>query len=257
MVANTRAGAGNIGRGRGGNRVGAWPLALTLGLALVGCSQKDQKKCQQALDVARKSLAVKNVDLAQKWRVRAYTYCSDATALSKLDQDIVARRKAIETEKRQNEEKKTHAQELTALLVQWAGQHRAQPDGAATAVTCGPLDADAGAAAKKANGKKEKLPRWCTRIRNVSNHFRLAVRYREDDPKAVDFSTLAPAPVSCDALGTNKVMVKGPPKTYCQITGGNLQGMQALITNQPDGTHIDVFTPDYVQRDATIRRLTR
>ena len=171
-------------------------------------------------------------------------------------------RAAIEAERRDADAKKTHSQELAALLVQWAGDHRAQPDAASNQVTCGPLDADAGAAATKAakaaNGdKKAKLPRWCTRVRTVSNGFRLSVRYREDDAKVVDFSTVAPAPVDCDVLGANKVMVKGPPKTYCQITGGRLQGMQALIANQPDGTHGDGFNPGYGQRDATIRQLTR
>lgn len=257
MVANARSRVGgNSGDKRSAVRRGAgrWGVALALGVALVGCSKKDKQKCQQALDVARKSLKVDNIDLAHQWRARAYTYCADTGELAKLDQDIVARQKAIETERREKEEKKTHAQELTALLVQWAGDHRAQPAAAAKTVTCDPVDADAGVPAAK---DKDKQPRWCTRVRTVTGGFRLGVRYREDDPKVVDFSTLTPAPVDCSALGANKVMVKGPPKTYCQITGGRLQGMQALITNQPDGTHVDVFTPEYVQRDPKIRALTR
>lgn len=230
-----------------------WGATLALGLGVVACSKKNQEKCQQALDTTRKSLKVDNIDLAHQWRARAYDYCADTGELAKLDQEIVARQKAIETERHDKEEKKAHAHELMALLVQWAGGHRAQPEAAAQTVNCGPVDADAGAP----TAAKDKKPRWCTRTRTVTGDYRLAVRYREDDLEVVDFSTLSPAPVECSALGANKVMVQGPPKTYCQITGGRLQGMQALITNQPDGTHIDVFTPEYVQRDATIRSLTR
>ncbi len=259
--ARVRVEGGNKGAESGRRRAAAWlrgGTILALGVAISGCSKKDQKKCQQALDVARQSLKVQNVDLAHQWRDRAYTYCADASELQKLDQDLVAGQNAIESDRRQKEAKQTHAQELTALLVQWAGDHRAQPAAAAADVTCGPPDADAGtkpAAAGKPGDDKQ--PRWCTRKRTVSGGFQLAVRYREDDTKVVDFSTLSPAPVDCSALGANKVMIQGPPKTYCEITGGRLQGMQALITNQPDGTHVDVFTPEYVQRDATIRALTR
>lgn len=261
MTANARARAGgSIDHGRGANRAGAWlrgAALVALGVAVVGCSKKDQKKCQQALNVTRKSLDVKNVDLAHQWRDRAYTYCSDTAELSKLDKDIVARQNAIETDRREKEAKKTHTQELTALLVQWAGDHRSTPETAAASVTCGPVDADAGAPPANGAAAKDKQPRWCTRVRTVSDGFRLSVRYRDNDPKVVDFSTVAPASVDCSALGANKLLIKGPPKSYCQITGGRLQGMQALITNQPDGTHIDVFTPGYVQHDATIRALTR
>ena len=58
--------------------------------------------------------------------------------------------------------------------------------------------------------------------------------------------------MTCDALGPNHVLGTPPGRIYCEITGGRLQGMQALVSNRPDGTHVDVFSPSYLQKDPSL-----
>lgn len=229
--------------------------ALLCAVLAAGCNKTDPKACSHAMDVTRQSLKDKNVALARRWRDYAWKQCSDKTALQALDKEVVAGEDAIAKQKQEAEKKKTQSQELLGLFVQWAGDARAAPDTAGTNVSCEPEQKlPKGAPPPKLPNKPH---RFCTRTRDVSDSFKLEVRYREDDPSVVHFQTIAPSAVKCDALGANKVLKKWPARTECEITGGRLQGLDAVITRATDGTHVEVFSKQYLDRDAALKNELR
>jgi hypothetical protein len=237
-----------------GNKA-AFGTALLCALLTVGCNKTDPKACSHAMDVTRESLKDKNVALARRWRDYAWKQCDDKTALQAFDKEVVAGEDEITKEKQEEEQKKTQSQELLGLFVQWAGDHRASPDAAGADVSCEPEEKpEKGAPPPKL---PDKPHRFCTRTRAVSDSFNLQVRYREDDPGVVHFQTIAPSDVSCDALGANKVLKKWPARTECEITGGRLQGLDAVITRATDGTHVEVFSTQYLDRDAALKNELR
>lgn len=220
-----------------------------LGLSAAACKQGDPAKCQQAVDTIRQALKSGDMKSADSWRGYAYKECSDTSQLGALDQEIVAKQAELQKHKAEEEAKKTQSQELMGIFVGWAADHKTAPDTAGNTVICDPEEK---VDPPPPPGSKDKPHRWCTRTRSVGSSYTLTARYRDEDNAVIRFSTVAQAPVTCDALGPNHVLGTPPGRIYCEITGGRLQGMQALISNRPDGTHVDVFSTTYLQKDPSM-----
>ncbi len=216
-----------------------------------GCKKGDPEKCQQAMSTIQQALKSEDIKSAETWRTYAYKQCSDTGQLGALDQQIASTQAEIQKRKAAEEAKKTQAQELMGIFVGWAGDHKTAPDTAGNTVTCEPEEKPATPAPAGS-----KPARWCTRTRSVGTSLTLTERYRDEDHAVIRFSTVAPSPVTCDALGANRVIGTPTGRSYCEITGGRLQGMQALISARPDGTHVDVFSPAYLQKDPSLAAYT-
>ncbi|MEB2310446.1 MAG: hypothetical protein OZ928_01295 [Polyangiaceae bacterium] len=229
-------------------------VAVLGGLALLtaaGCKKGDAAKCEQATATIRQALQSGDVASARTWREYAYKQCDDGSQLSALDQEIVAKEGELQKAKAAADATKTQSNQLIGLFVGWAADHKGSLDTAGNTVSCDPEEKSATPAPAG-----EKPRRWCTRTRAASS-FTLTARYRDEQRAAVRFSTVAPAPVTCDALGPNRVLGTPVGRSYCEITGGRLQGMQALISARPDGTHVDVFSPEYLAKDPSLAAYTK
>lgn len=233
----------------------AFGTALFCALLLAGCHKTDPNACSHAMNVARESMKDQNVALARRWRDYAWKQCTDKTALQNLDKELVSDERALVKFKQQVELRKTQSQELLGLFVQWTGDHRASPESASVNVICEQEQPrEKGAPPPKLPNKQH---RFCTRTRAVTGSFSLQVRYLEDDPSVAHFSTIAPGDVKCDALGPNKVLKRWPARTECEITGGRLQGLDAVITRAEDGTHVEAFSKQYLDQDPMLKNELR
>ena len=207
-----------------------------------GCKRKDAEKCDEAQKVARQSADTGDFALARQWREYAYKHCDDQSALQTLDRDITDKEKALLEKKAAEEAKQREIDQLVNVFTQWASQNKANP-AAAASVTC--------------TGPEDTKDRWCAGQRSVSGKYSLAVRYWEAEPAAVQFSTLVPGELTCEKLGPTNVLktLSGGARTYCDMTGGSLAGMKALLSRTAEGMNVAVFTPQYLERDAGLKAI--
>ena len=218
-------------------------LILALSGATSGCKKGDQKACDEAQSVTRQALKTENIDLAKQWRVRAYDKCADGVALQGLDQEIVKTQNEINQRIAKEKAVKAETEQLIKLFTGWAAQHRANPEGAAVNVTCvGPED----------DKKKE---RWCERERSVGGKYKVKVHYWEATPEGFSFSTTAPGPVTCEAIGsaTKTGEKHGGAQIGCNITSGTLNGLSALIRHVKDGYFVNIYSPKYPELNSAFQ----
>ncbi len=215
-------------------------LCLCL-FALGGCKKKDAAKCTEAQNTIRQAIAGEDFASARQWREYAYKQCADQSELDALDKEIVEKEAAMQKRKADEEATKRRTDELVKLFIDWIGQHKANPEGAAVTVSC-------------VGEESEKKERWCTRERAASE-FSLKVTYWEADPQAFEFASIAPGPVKCEELGPGSVLKDAHEGAllHCGFNGGTLNGLQALITRTAQGTLLSVVSPSYVERHAGFR----
>jgi hypothetical protein len=216
-------------------------------LALPGCKRKDPEACNSAQSTVRQALGSEDFESAKKWRDYAYKQCADPAQLSALDKEIIDKQSEVTQRKADEDAKKKRTDELVKLFVDWAGQHKADPAGAAVNVVCTP-------AADPKDEKKAK-EHWCTRDR-MAGEFKLGVTYWEAEPDTFEFATVAPGPVTCDDLGPNTVIKNGHDGAllHCNLTGGALAGLQALILRTAAGTTVSVVSPKYIDKNDAFKR---
>ncbi|MGE0323191.1 MAG: hypothetical protein AB7K71_41605 [Polyangiaceae bacterium] len=212
-----------------------------------GCSQKNQEKCNEALQVTRQSITSKDFNLARQWRERAYTYCEAASA-SALDGEITAAEKAELDAEAKKKARQATADAITALVKQLAEQGKDDGSKIAKSATC--------------PDKKEKKEGWCDATRTAAGDpTPIKVKYWNEEPKAFIISTKPAGPASCDALGPNTVVrtfgstVDGKPAEFkhCNLSGG-LGGLQALVGSSEELSLVQVFTSEYLARDPKLAK---
>lgn len=221
---------------------------VACGAVLVsGCSQKNQEKCNEALQVTRQSITAKDFNLARQWRERAYTYCETATA-STLDSEITAGEKAVLDAEAKEKAKKAAADAITALVKQLAEQGKDDGSKIAKSATC--------------PDKKEKKEGWCEATRSAAGDpTPIKVKYWNEEPKSFIISTKPAGPASCDALGPNTVVrtfgstVDGKVAEFkhCNLSG-SLSGLQALVGSSDDLSLVQVFTTEYLAKDPKLAK---
>lgn len=220
-------------------------------LALTGCNQKSQEKCDQAQATVRQALSVGDFAAAKEWRTYAYKQCADATALATMDREIVDKETQVAEAKLKEEAEAAQAKQYVDLFAKFVADHRGAPEQMSKSPECGD---DARAARTK--------ERWCKVSRKVGEVGSFDVRYWEADPKLVRFSTTLPKAASCEDLGGSATVVKtwevaatgGSAKRFhCEITGGPLQGLHAVVT-AAKGAPAHVFSPEYLAADSALRK---
>ena len=217
-------------------------LCMAFGLGSIPGCGKDQAKCTKAQDGVRQSLKAEDAALVQRWRTYAYKHCADRSSLTALDREVADGLAATDRRKSEAARQKQESQALLGAFTGWVAGARATPETASASPSC-----EGGEAEQKS---KE---RWCV-ARRTAGTYTLVARYWEKESTAARFSTVMPGPITCDALGPNRVIrawtIPGTPvkRTHCALTGGTLSGMQALVAEAVNGP-LDVFTPRYVELD--------
>ena len=217
-------------------------LCVAFGLGNIPGCGKDQAKCTKAQDGVRQSLKAEDTALVQRWRDYAYKHCADRTSLTALDREVADGLAAADRRKSEAARQKQQSQALLGAFTGWVAGARATPETASATRSC-----EGGEAEQKS---KE---RWCV-ARRMAGTYTLAARYWEKESTAARFSTVMPGPITCDALGPNRVIrswtIPGTPvkRTHCELSGGTLAGTQALVAEAVNGP-LDVFTPRYVELD--------
>jgi hypothetical protein len=219
---------------------------------LVGCNQKDPAKCEQATATAKQAAETGDMALAQKWRDYAWKQCEDKAALGQLDQALVQKQQEREAKDREEQAKKQKTAQLLGVFTSWIGQSRAAPERASVSPACDPVPE------KTPADKKDE--RWCKAMRKAGE-FSLEAFYWDAERPAVRFTTVAPNPITCADLGAAQVVRAWPvpaaggataERSLCQITGGALAGMQAVVTNGANGK-VHVFSDKYLEHDAAFK----
>jgi hypothetical protein len=234
-------------------------LVLVTALSAFGCSDKDETKCQQALDGTRKSVAAEDAGLTTQWRDRAYKYCADTAALTALDKEITEKQTAAAEAKAEEAQRLALNAGLLKTFVTWAGDNKAAPDHASVSPKCDGDDPNA-AVPKPMTGPKA-TERFCSATRSAGTNT-LTARYWEADKTIELFMTTAPAPASCDDLGPNKVLKTwGVPavtgqvikRTRCELSG-SLSGLQAVVSDAANAA-VYIFSPSYLEKDPALKKI--
>ncbi len=219
-------------------------LGMLFGLGSTGFTAcgKSTQNCTKGQEGVRQSLQAGDAALVQRWREYAYQHCADRAALGTLDREVADGLAAIERRKSEAARQKQESLALLGAFTSWVAGARAAPETASASPAC-----EGGEAEQKS---KE---RWCMARRMAGTHA-LEVRYWEKESTAARFSTVMPGPITCQDLGPNQVVrtwtIPGTPvkRTHCQLTGGALAGMQALVAEAVNGP-LQVFSARYVELD--------
>jgi hypothetical protein len=231
-------------------------LLLCFGVAALACDDKDPQKCDQATSATRQALKAEDLALARQWRDYAWKHCGDSAALGALDQEVVNTQTAIAQRKQAEEQRAQRKKQLLDLFSSWAAEHRGNPPRASAAPQCD------GAETRPAQAAVENKERWCQGTREVLGGGQLSVRWWDAEPEAVRFRVRSEAPVTCDDLGPHTVVRswevpasggRTAKRAHCELTGGALAGLHAVVS-EAQNADVDVFSPQYLQRDAQLRR---
>lgn len=226
------------------SRLCLWSVVVaSASCSLLGCSGKNQEKCDEAIQTTRKALQLENTQSARQWRERAYTYCEAGSSLQALDGELVKTEQAISQRKLDEDTRKNEANQLIGIFVDWAGKNRTTADRAGVSPQC--------------QGPEENKQRWCEASRKVGEKYKLTTLYWEQDVEAALFKTRLPLGFDCSALGEHRILkswnVDATKKSHCEITGGPLAGLHAVVSSVPTESEIRVFTPKYLERDANLK----
>lgn len=234
-------------------------LLLGATVSLLGCSEKDATKCQEALDGTRKSVVAADVALISQWRERAYKYCEDTAALATLDREITDKQAADAAAKAAEAARTAANAGLLKTFATWAGDNHLAPDHASVSPKCDGDDPDAGAPKPSTDPKAHE--RFCTATRTAGANT-LSARYWEADKTIQMFMTKAPAPASCDELGPNTVIKSwdvpalggaSVKRTRCQLSG-SLTGLQAVVSAAANAA-VYIFSPAYLEKDPALKKI--
>ncbi len=221
--------------------VGLVALSAVGTMGFTACG-KDPEKCRSAQDGVRQSLKADRPELVTKWREYAYKQCSDKAALTALDREISETQAANEQRKAAQAKQKQETMAVVGTFTGWVAGIRNAPETASANPTCegGPDQA-------------KSKERWCTARRSAGSYVLIA-RYWEKEPTAARFSTILPGPATCQDLGPSRVVrtwtIPGTTakRSHCEITGGSLAGLQALVAEAINGP-LEVFSARFAELD--------
>ncbi len=225
-----------------------WPALGVSLTVLSGCPQYDEGKCNEAVSVTRQSITSKDFNLARQWRERAYTYCKDVSLRSTLDGEITAAEKAQLDEQAKLDARKKTADALTSLVKGLALEGKEDGARIARSATC--------------PDPKEKKEGWCEATRSVTGGEPIKVRYWNKETKALLISGKTAGPASCDALGASTVVrtfgstIDGTVAEFKHCTLSEL-GMQALVGSSAELSLVQVFSSEYLAKDASLAKRVR
>jgi hypothetical protein len=235
-------------------------LVVAVTLLALGCQSRDDTKCNQGFDVARKAIASNDFALATQWREYAYKNCDasgkDKDGLATLDKELSAAQATAKATADAEAARKLQNDALLKLFISWAGDNRAAPDKASVAPVCDPIS-DAVEAARVAKSKEQ----LCTATRVAGDHS-LSVRYWEADKTLLRFSTKFPAPVSCQDFGATvsktfdvPAVSGGAIKRFrCDITSGALSGL-SVVVSAANNADAYIFSPGYLEKDRLMKQI--
>lgn len=210
---------------------------------LAGCGKEQPsspKACFEAVDKGRQMLAVPDHDAAKGWLGRAKHDClADQTAaVAELERDI-AKSEASTAEKAKQREAsfkpKPANESLVPGFVEAAVKYR--DDKKRDKCDADPCVAVEGAGALTIRKSTAKGSRDAFRV----------------------FARIPKERVVCDQLGASTVKRRweadGQIKLLCEITGGSLSGLSALLEQEKDRpeTNVVVFSPKWQERDEQLR----
>ena len=223
------------------------------------CNQKSEENCTKAQTVIRQALAAKTFEGLAQWREYAYKNCADQAVLTQLDQEIVTQQTQAANAKLQAQQAEQQKQQLLSVFQQWVASARPAPERSVAGPVCEGED--------KSEAAKKK-ERFCNGSRPLSGSPGAAftLRYWEKEPAdAVRYSVRMAAPTQCNALGPNRVVkvIAAPAtngstvnRTYCELTGGALNGLFALAT-EANNADLYVFTAKYLEHDAAFAAILK
>jgi hypothetical protein len=226
-------------------------VALTgLALLVLGCQREDNRRCQEAIAAAQSTSTSSDLAAARQAIEAARAACTEkhAYAIDRVEMTIATREKAEReaSERRAAEETRKREEPLSGF-VSSVRKHRDATPQASSNIRCLPrTDPDFGFCDGTVDGAA------------------YALRYWKDDPRAFRFSTRIDTPAVCDDLGTQRLVRSwtspaGESRSHCEIYGGGLKGLSALITVSAAGaSDVLVFSKPYLTRDPALReRLAR
>lgn len=235
-------------------------LLAFVGIAVfsMGCSEAREQKarCNEAVKKAQASLKDEQIDDVPVDLTKAREDIDAARAVcpekqqylvERLDKTLAIRQKAQRDlrERRAAEAEQAKAEPLVGFVA-FVAKHRDAAERAAAEPACHPrTDPGFGFC----EGSIGEGPTGFT------------IRFWKDAPKAFRFSTRVPTAARCDDLGLNRVVRnwKGPggeSRAHCEIYGGVLEGLWALVTVKagPEA-HVEVFSREYLKRDDALRQI--
>ncbi len=214
---------------------------LAVAVASTGCKRKDPEKCQQALSTVRQGLEARQVSEVSTWRDYAYKHCEDPAELKKLDDDIVAKKKAIEEEKVAAEAFKKEQDRLLSMFKDFVAGGRSDPKSVNKSAKC-PEDDEEGWC---------KGERWINRDKN----YKIDVRWWSEEPEAFSFRTRTLGKRTCEALGGHSVARtwgESPKWAHCKLKAAPLDGLDALVSWSDKQSTFQVFSAKYLERDSKL-----
>lgn len=221
-----------------------------VGLALLAlaCQREDNRRCQEAIAAAQSASTSQDLAGARQAIEAARGVCSDkqAYAIDRVEATVATREKAErEASERRAAEAAKKAQEPLSDFVSAVRMHRDATPEASRDERCLPrTDPEFGFCDGTVDGEPS-----------------CAIRYWKDDPRAFRFSTRIDTPARCDDLGTQRLVRSwkspaGETRSHCEIYGGALKGLSALITvGEAGASDVAVFSKPYLTRDPALREL--
>jgi hypothetical protein len=203
---------------------------------------KDPEKCRSAQDGVRQSLKAGDSALVTRWREYAYKQCSDNAQLTALDKEIADSLAAAEKRKNEAARLKQETGALVGTFTGWVAGVRNAPETASATPSCEGTEAQA-----------KSKERWCNARRQASSYV-LEARYWEKEPSAARFTTRLPGPATCQDLGPGRTIrtwtIPGTTakRSHCELTGGSLAGLQALVVEAINGP-LEVFSVRFLELD--------
>lgn len=215
-------------------------VALLVALPAASCDKlrgKDEGKCTRSLAYARQALEQESFELVRQYREYVYKHCDNP---GQLDEEIKAKYAAIAERKTKN----ARAAQVAQLFTDFAAKHVAAPKG-----QCFSGGPDAG---------------WCKRSQGLSGaSSSFDVRYKQQNPSWARFDTVIDGAIGCNHLGASQVRAWRATlptggitkRSHCAFSGGPLNGFNALVSVEDDGTRVSLVSPIYLSNDPLLRKV--
>jgi hypothetical protein len=220
-----------------------------LSAALSGCGSEERearRRCDEAVAAAQEALAKSALSDARDRIDAARETCRDKQSyvVERLEKTLAAKeRTARELEERQAQEALLEKVEPLVGFVQWVSSLRDGPDHAPK-LTCHPRE-DARFGFCDADRRADALT--------------YSLRFHKETPRAVRFTVVVETRAGCGDLGEHRVVRAwdtgdGRHRVHCEIYGGRLEGLAAVITTQEGKpTDVVVFSKEYLLKDSELR----
>jgi hypothetical protein len=230
-------------------------LMLLMLVGLQSCrSGENHRKCSDTITEGRTLVRRGEIARARQKLDRARTVCdSRQQPLVRLLDEEIGRKEA---ESRQGEQQAAEAARLRLEqpIVEFMNWVR-----------------DRWEAADKSEAEVECIERgrpdsgWCVARKRTDSHT-FQTRYRETDSTAFRFEVVLNALLSCDDLGSHRMVRTwksksdaGQPlnRAYCELTDKRFRGLSALVSSSKARSEVYVFSRGFVDQDRQFRDLIR